>query len=419
MLSNINGDETLREATASFIQYVNRTVSTLNPAISMVVMLLMLHYQRPTHMYVIDHNYADVNDVHEDLKDLIATCQRHTRCSAAYCLRTRNGVQACCFGYPKDLHNETALQVNTDPEEMGEPELITARNDGLINSYNPVQLSGWRANVDMQYCLSKKKVIEYITKYATKCEPRSQTMNEVYANIVRSLKDDSTSLKVVQKLLINSVGERDYSAQETCHLFLQLPLTKSTRDITILSLDGSRQVEEQPDQDTRATAPSILDHYIHSPHSTTFDDMKLLHFAQNYSMPKETGTTPKHHKMKVVIVRMYCSPDPDGPKYEQYCKQKLMLHVPFRHVDELKGDCDSFAAAYALFLQSGNVPSSLEDDMERLRQHQTEQDNDDEIEVMLLLLLVLIILCLFYIESIPFIKHSRKTNRRMDVNLSL
>ena len=57
-----------------------------------------------------------------------------------------------------------------------------------------------------------------------------------------------------------------------------------------------------------------------------------------------------------------------------------MLHVPFRHVDELKGDGDSFTAAYTLFLQSGNVPPSLEDDLARLTQHQTEQDDDDNDE---------------------------------------
>ena len=81
------------------------------------------------------------------------------------------------------------------------------------------------ANVDMQYCLSRHRVVEYCAKYmyATKCEPRSQPLKEVFNNIVRSLKDDNTSLKAVQKLLINSVGERDYSAQETCHLLLQLP----------------------------------------------------------------------------------------------------------------------------------------------------------------------------------------------------
>ena len=109
-------------------------------------------------------------------------------------------------------------------------------NDGLLNSYNPLQLSAWRGNVDMQYCVSKHRVIEYITKYTTKCEPRSETMKEVYTNIVRSLNDDSSALKLIQKLLINSVGERDFSAQETCYLLLQLPLIKSNRDHVILRI---------------------------------------------------------------------------------------------------------------------------------------------------------------------------------------
>ena len=46
-----------------------------------------------------------------------------------------------------------------------EPTLITARNDGMINSFNPVQLSAWRDNVDMQYTVSHQRVLQY-------CSPR-------------------------------------------------------------------------------------------------------------------------------------------------------------------------------------------------------------------------------------------------------
>ena len=88
--------------------------------------------------------------------------------------------------------------------------------------------------------VSRRKVIEYCAKYATKSEPRSQPLKEIFATIVRSLKDDSSPLKAMQKLLINSVGERDFSAQETCHLLLQLPMFKASRDFIVLSLDGSR-----------------------------------------------------------------------------------------------------------------------------------------------------------------------------------
>jgi len=86
---------------------------------------------------------------------------------------------------------------------------------------------------------------------------------------------------------------------------LQLPLVKSTRDNTILSLDGSWQVQQQEESDI-ATVPSILDHYVQQPCNSAFENMTLIYFAQNYTMPKS-----------------YL------PKFEQYCKQKLMLHVPF------------------------------------------------------------------------------------------
>ena len=195
----------------------------------------LLHLKLTPH--ICNQPYAGIEDFNQDLTDLIATCQRHTCCSAAYCLRTHDGQQKCRFGYPKPLQPETTLVI-----EDGEPELLTAQNDGLVNSFNPVQLSAWCANVDMQYCASRHKVIEYCAKYATKSEPRSQPMKEIFAKIVRSLKDDNTSLKAVQKLLINSVGERDYSAQETCHLLLQLPMFKASWDFIVLSLDGSRAV---------------------------------------------------------------------------------------------------------------------------------------------------------------------------------
>ncbi len=131
-------------------------------------------------------------------------------------------------------------------------------------------------------------------------------------------------------------------------------------------------------QGDRATVPSYLDHYIHRPNSAVFQNMTLLHFAGNFRISKEIGSNPKSQKMKIVIVRPHCSPDPDCPKYDQYCQQKLMLHVPFRLVDDLKGSNDTFTAAYAIFLQSGNIPQSLEEDIRRLEEHRNEQIEEDD-----------------------------------------
>ena len=110
--------------------------------------------------------------------------QYHMVCSPAYYLRTKHGKQECRFHYPKALCEETVVSA-----EDGGVELQTARNDLLINSFNPIQLSGWRANVDMQYGVSRQ-VISYCANYVTKCEPCSQSLKDVYAKIVRGLKEN-------------------------------------------------------------------------------------------------------------------------------------------------------------------------------------------------------------------------------------
>ncbi len=164
--------------TSSHIRYIDKTVTTANPAVLPDGSNVSDAPLPKTNPHVCNKAYSEVEDHNQDLCDLIATCQRHTCCSAAYCLRTKHGVQQCRFGYPKQLQPQSAIV--RDEENNHEPTLVTARNDGLINSHNPAQLSAWRASVDMQYCVSKRKVIEYITKYATKCEPRSQTTATLY-----------------------------------------------------------------------------------------------------------------------------------------------------------------------------------------------------------------------------------------------
>ena len=53
----------------------------------------------------------------------------------------------------------------------------------------------------------------------------------------------------------------------------------------------------------------------------------------------------------------------DGPIYEQYCEQKLMLQKPFRDESQLLNGHDSFTEAYADYLNTGNVPACLWDDI--------------------------------------------------------
>ena len=204
-------------------------------------------------------------------------------------------------------------------------------------------------------------------------------MREIFNSIVTSLKDGCTALTAIQKLLINSIGQRDFSSQETCHLLLQLPMFKASRDFVVLSVDGTRAVELNSEEDEPATALSILDHYIAHPSTCCFDSMTLLQFTRSYSMPKELSMVPKRRRKDVVVtVRPYYSLDPIGPNYEQYCRQRLMLHITFRHMSDLLGENDTYAAAYHQMLQSANLPPSLEEDVRTLEQFEIQQLTQDD-----------------------------------------
>lgn len=153
---------------------------------------------------------------------------------------------------------------------------------------------------------------------------------------------------------------------------------KSSREFVVLSLDGSREVQENLSEEGRATAPSILDHYVVRPSTPQFTSITLLEFARQYTMPRPPNTEPKRRTKKVVVIpRPYCSPDPDGPNYEQYCRQSLMQHKSFQEVNELNAGHDTFAEAFAIFLQSGDIPRSLEADIFRLQQQQNETPQDE------------------------------------------
>ena len=224
-------------AKCELIKFIDKLVCTKNPAVLPDGSNLANAPSTKLDPHVCSQSYSHIKDHNSDLTELVATCQRHTHCSTSYCLRTKQGVQACRFGYPKPLQTDTAIV-----HEDGMYELLTACNDTLVNSYNPLQLSSWRANVDMKYLVSRQKIVEYCAKYTTKSEPCSEPMKETFKLIADSLKDSNTSLTAIQKLLINSIGESDYSSQETCHLLLQLPMFKASRDFVVLSLDGSRIV---------------------------------------------------------------------------------------------------------------------------------------------------------------------------------
>ena len=212
--------------------------------------------------------------------------------------------------------------------------IVTARNDPRINSHQKIQLVGWRANCDMQVILDYHACVEYLCKYAAKGEPRCNTLKNAFRTVVGNLKTNTDSLKVMKKIMIKALGERDFSAQETMHLLLSLKLYSSSFQVLPVNLNGTRSLKKNvKDPNSSCTNDSILDKY--SKHETFKNDFPLvmkLSLAQFITNYKIVNRKLVKQSSKVIPCFFPCySSNPKGANYPLYCKYQLLKYKPWRH----------------------------------------------------------------------------------------
>ena len=299
-------DPNVRAATIAEVEkYADELISTMNPAYSTDGTEIIQPPSGKSAPHPCAQNYSSVTDQKQDLIDLISTCQRHTKCSESYCLTTKKGRKECRYGFPKPLQEKTTIIYKEN-----EPELVTRRNDPRVNSHNQLQLSSWRANCDMQLITSKEKVTRYAAKYATKSEPRSKPLVDLIEK-----RSDNDALKTVQRIMIGSVAQRDYSAQETCHLLLQQPLYSASRPFVCLPLDGSRELAAELKSNESTTVKNFVDKYKKRP--DIYENCSLIEFTQKYNFGKNDNVYTRQNEAIVTTIP-YVSSDPKSPTYDDY-----------------------------------------------------------------------------------------------------
>ena len=106
-----------------------------------------------------------------------------------------------------------------------------------------------RANYDVQFLLDPMAVIDYVIKYKTKPEKRSETMFQLMRNVcLQERSSDEGRASLVAQMMNTFVGSRDYGDVETAHLTSLLPLMDwSVVFSAPYRLDGRREREDDPD----------------------------------------------------------------------------------------------------------------------------------------------------------------------------
>lgn len=327
---------------------------------------------------------CNVANQDEDYHQLVNTVQRHTHCSTAYCPRRKSGEQElkCRFEYPRDQQPSSTIKFEKLDNGTVRATLETKRNDSRLNSHNRVMLQHWRANVDLQIIVDVQACARYMTKYAAKGECRSQPVQTLYKSCVEHLNNNSDGRRVLRTALLHSVGERDFSAQETSHMLLSLPLFSCTYNFVTVALNSSRKVTRDDNSGELTLEASALDDY--ASRDASLAHLNLCQFVSNYHTIR--GKVTK--RSAPVIVRTFpsFSSNPQSDLYDQYCKFQLIKYRPWTVTPSHAWDENSdFIAAYTDYLQTDEATHYIPNFAQELEQAQqyvaeNNEDNDEDAE---------------------------------------
>lgn len=126
------------------------------------------------------------------------------------------------FNFPWTIRTRPDVNFKANPRWQA---FAPAHNDMLFNSYNPAFTMGWLANVDVTPCTNQKAVLYYVAKYCSKAKTKTVKLDKIMKDILPHISSKNPMDSLVIKFMNKLIGEKDISAQEACHLFLQLNLT--------------------------------------------------------------------------------------------------------------------------------------------------------------------------------------------------
>ena len=277
----------------------------------------------------------DENTIRQ-LDMLVALLQRHV-CTDTYCLRIPKGAKSdapkeCRFWSPWALRLFAVVDKSRNPKHwMFQP----IRNDDRTNAYNRLITMVWKANTDFTPVSGSEAMASYLSKYVTKWEKESTTYLQLVRDILPHLNSAKPLLSLVAKTMNKLHGERDWSSQEIFHILMDISFQSGSREV--LSLDCRPNQRTQPIElengEVTANGTTRLQKYIARPADhPDIENVTFFQFLTLYEYKKYT-LRPRAKPRLINYFPTY-DPDKDSDK-EDYTRVKMMLHHPFRDVEDL------------------------------------------------------------------------------------
>ncbi|KAH7082829.1 hypothetical protein BKA63DRAFT_529794 [Paraphoma chrysanthemicola] len=210
-----------------------------------------------------------------------------------YCLKVNKVTkqEECRFWLPDELRDQAKLGKHP---ASGRDWLwfFLMRNDGMINKYNRLVTMAWQANTDISPCTDPRAVIEYVVKYATKAEKKSLSYRDLAGTLIPFVNERRLFQSLVTKLMNKLIDLLLKESSRAFHSYLY----RIDRDETRRGLSLLEKYKARERNDEHVNYITFL-----KPRD------RILSYFPRYSL-EDT---------------------------ENYGRAKLMLHYPFREIEDL------------------------------------------------------------------------------------
>lgn len=128
--------------------------------------------------------------VDKQLHSLVQRLQIHHH--SIYC---NGNTRKCRFGFLRQVAKNTRLVRNMYVHEQNKGRFyVTARNEQsrFVNDYDPVILSHWRANMDIQYVQNAEGAAYYVCSYLCKSVP--DDLKNALGNLIQNVLNEEPSI---------------------------------------------------------------------------------------------------------------------------------------------------------------------------------------------------------------------------------
>ena len=283
------------------------------------------------------------------LSQIINRCQRHL-CSEAYCLRVdrqkaRDAAEKQQPPPPKECRFNFPFAVREVAEMATRPgktfwHFLAQRNDAFLNCFSRVVTFSWLANTDISPCTSVDAVVAYVGKYATKVETKSASFADMTRQILPHVTSERPLLSFVSKMLNKLIGERDYSAQEVCHLLLNLPLQEGSRAVLFVDCRPSDKQTYAMNigVDGVSECENLYGKYLARDISKPeLAELTFFELISNWNFRGESDSWSPRPRAKERVLNYFpkYKDNPHAYEFDQFCRVKLMLSHPHQKEEEL------------------------------------------------------------------------------------